>query len=270
MSETTAFAGRGGDYLTSRHAVVTGGGRGIGAAIAVELAQLGAELTLMGRSLAPLEEQAARLQEEFGVRAAAIPCDVADEESVTTAFAAARERFGDPLVLVNNAGQAEGAPLLQTSKELWDRLIGVNLTGTFLCSRAVLEGMLRAGWGRIINVASVAGLEGRGRITAYTASKHGVVGFTRSLAHEVVKKGVTVNALCPTYVETEMTDRAVERLSAALGKSAEEAKQMLIRPIPLGRLIYPEEVASLAAWLCSPAADAVTGTAIPIAGGQVS
>ncbi len=256
-------------YLMRRHAVVTGGGGGIGAAIALELARLGANLTLMGRSLAPLEEQAARLEQEFAVRAAAVPCDVSDEDSVARAFAAARERFGDPLVLVNNAGQAEGALLLETSKELWDRLIGVNLTGTFLCSRAVLEGMLRAGWGRIVNIASVAGLEGRGRITAYTASKHGVVGFTRSLAHEVAKKGVTVNALCPTYVETEMTDRAVANLSASLGRSPEEAKQMLLRPIPLGRLIYPEEVASLAAWLCSSAADAVTGTAVPIAGGQV-
>lgn len=257
-------------YLTGRHAVVTGGGRGIGAAIAAELARLGANLTLMGRSLTPLEEQAGRLESDFGIRAAAVACDVSDEDSVTRAFAAARERLGVPLVLVNNAGQAEGAPLLQTSKELWDRLIGVNLTGTYLCSRAVLESMLQAKWGRIINIASVAGLEGRGNITAYTASKHGVVGFTRSLAHEVVKRGITVNALCPTYVESEMTDRAVEKLSAALGKTAEEARQMLIRPIPLGRLVYPQEVASLAAWLCSPAADAVTGTAIPIAGGQVT
>lgn len=259
-----------GRYLEGRHAVVTGGGRGIGAAIATELARVGANLTLMGRSVAPLEEQAVRIEKEFGVRTTALPCDVSDEASVARAFAAAREHFGDPLVLVNNAGQAEGALLLETTKELWDRLIGVNLTGTFLCSRAVLGGMLQTGWGRIVNIASVAGLEGRGRITAYTASKHGVVGFTRSLAHEVVKRGITVNALCPTYVETEMTDRAVENLSAALGKTPEEARQMLIRPIPLGRLVYPEEVASLTAWLCSPAADAVTGTAIPIAGGQVT
>lgn len=256
-------------YLTGRHAVVTGGGRGIGAAIAAELARLGADLTLLGRDSARLGETAARLETEFRCQVVTLVCDVADEAAVEQAFAAARERLGEALVLVNNAGQAEGAPLLDTSLALWNRLLAVNLTGTFLCSRAVLPGMLRAGWGRIVNIASVAGLEGRGRITAYTAAKHGVVGFTRALAHEVAKQGITVNALCPTYVETEMTERAVAGLSAALGRSAEEARQMLVRPIPLGRLVRPEEVASLAAWLCSPEAAAVTGTAIPIAGGQV-
>jgi NAD(P)-dependent dehydrogenase (short-subunit alcohol dehydrogenase family) len=253
-------------YLRDRHAVVTGGGSGIGAAIAAELARLGADLTLLGRTAASLEKQARRLEREHGVRAAAIRCDVADGAAVEAAFAAAREHFGDPLVLVNNAGVAEAAPLGETSLELWNRAIAVNLTGTYLCARAALDRMLAAGWGRIINVASIAGLHGRGRLTAYTAAKHGVVGFTRALAHEVAKKGITVNALCPGYVETEMTARAVESLRAGLSRSEQEAREMITRTLPIGRLVEPAEVASLAGWLCSPAAAAVTGTAIPIGG----
>jgi NAD(P)-dependent dehydrogenase (short-subunit alcohol dehydrogenase family) len=256
-------------YLQGRHAVVTGGGRGIGAAIATELARLGATLTLMGRDEARLAEQAERLQSEFGGPAAPARCDVSDEAGVERAFGDARERFGDPLVLINNAGVAEAAPLRQTTLEMWNRLLAVNLTGTFLCSRAVLDGMLGAGWGRIVNIASVAGLHGRGRISAYTAAKHGVVGFTRAIAHEVASKGITVNAICPAYTDTEMAERAVHNVSSGLGRSREEARAMLERTIPLGRLIDPAEVASLAAWLCSPAAAAVTGTAIPVAGGEV-
>jgi 3-hydroxybutyrate dehydrogenase len=256
-------------YLEGRHAVVTGGGRGIGGAIATELARLGATLTLLGRDMARLEEHAARLAAEHGATVEAITCDVSDESTVGRAFAAARERSGDPLVLVNNAGIAEAAPLGDTSLAMWNRLLAVNLTGTFLCSRAAVDAMLRAGWGRIVNIASVAGLHGRGRITAYTAAKHGVVGFTRALAHEVAKKGITVNAVCPAYTDTDMAERAVHNISAGLGKDRDEARRMIERTLPIGRLIAPEEVASLVGWLCSPAADAVTGTAIPVAGGEI-
>jgi NAD(P)-dependent dehydrogenase (short-subunit alcohol dehydrogenase family) len=255
-------------FLQGRHTVVTGGGRGIGAAIATELARHGASLTLMGRNAAAIEAHAERLASEFGVAAAAVACDVSDERAVEHAFAAARGRFGAVLVLVNNAGVAEAAPLQATSLEMWSRMLAVNLTGTFLCTRVVLDGMLESGWGRIVNIASVAGLQGRGRISAYTAAKHGVVGFSRALAHEVAKKGVTVNAVCPSYTDTEMAERAVQGVSRGTGKSAEEARAMIERTLPIGRLIDPAEVAGLVGWLCSPAAAAVTGTAIPVAGGE--
>jgi 3-hydroxybutyrate dehydrogenase len=256
-------------FLEGRHAVVTGGGRGIGAAIAAELARLGATLTLLGRDAARLAEHAARLESEFAVAAASVPCDVADENAVQLAFAAARENFGDPLVLINNAGVAEAAPLGETTLDLWNRMLAVNLTGTFLCSRAALDGMLEAGWGRIVNIASVAGLHGRGRISAYTAAKHGVVGFTRSLAHELARKGVTVNAVCPAYTATEMAERAVQSVSRGTGRTHDEARGMLERTLPIGRLVEPAEVASMVGWLCSPAAASTTGVAIPVAGGEV-
>jgi NAD(P)-dependent dehydrogenase (short-subunit alcohol dehydrogenase family) len=258
-----------GRYLAGRHAVVTGGGRGIGAAVAAELARLGATLTLMGRDLATLEARAATLASGFGATVHAIGCDVADEAAVESAFADARSRAGDPLVLVNNAGIAEAAPLGETTLEQWNRILAVNLTGTFLCSRAVLDGMLAAGWGRIVNVASVAGLQGRGRIGAYTAAKHGVVGLTRSLGHELARRGITVNAVCPAYTDTEMAERAVASVSRGTGATPEEARARIERTLPIGRLIDPAEVASLVGWLCSPAAAAVTGTALPVAGGEV-
>jgi NAD(P)-dependent dehydrogenase (short-subunit alcohol dehydrogenase family) len=256
-------------FLEGRHAVVTGGGRGIGAAVAAELARHGATLTLMGRDAAVLEARAATLASGYGVPVHAVRCDVANERAVEAAFTEARSRAGDPLVLVNNAGVAEGAPLRDTTLAMWERMLAVNLTGTFLCSRAVLDAMLEAGWGRIVNIASVTGLQGRGRLSAYTAAKHGVVGFTRSLAHEVAKKGVTVNAVCPAYTDTEMAERAVRNVSQGTGKSPDEARSMIERTLPIGRLIDPAEVASLVGWLCSPAAAAVTGTAVPVAGGEV-
>jgi NAD(P)-dependent dehydrogenase (short-subunit alcohol dehydrogenase family) len=256
-------------FLHGRHAVVTGGGRGIGAAIAAELARLGATLTLMGRDLTALEARAATLRSGFDVPVDAVRCDVADEQAVERAFDQARSRSGDPLVLVNNAGIAEGALLRETTLAMWNRMIATNLTGTFLCSRAVLDGMLAAGWGRIVNVASVAGLQGRGRIGAYTASKHGVVGLTRSLAHEVARKGITVNAVCPAYTETEMAEQAVRSVVQGTGRSRDEARAMIERTLPIGRLVDPAEVAGLVGWLCSPAAAAVTGTAVPVAGGEV-
>lgn len=256
-------------HLTGTHAIITGGGRGIGAAIADELARLGASVTLMGRSRDVLEAHASCVAERFGVRTRSVLCDVADEDSVSAAFAEARDGLGAPYVLVNNAGQAEGASVLDTSLEMWNRLLAVNLTGTFLCSRAVLPDMLEAATGRIINIASTAGLRGSSRITAYCASKHGVVGFTRALAAETAKRGITVNAVCPTYTDTDMSERAAENVSAGTGRSLEEARELLTRPIPIGRLVRPTEIASLVGWLCAPEAAAVTGTAIPVAGGEV-
>ena len=258
-------------YLQGKHAVVTGGGRGIGAAIAAELVRLGANVTLMGRDLAALEERASELQKHDGASVAAITCDVANPIEVQASFARARERFGDAHVLVNNAGQAEAALFTETTLELWERILGVNLTGAFLCTGAVLPAMLAARDGRVINIASTAGLRGYARMSAYSASKHGLLGLTKSLAQETAKYGVTVNAVCPGYTsDTSMVQQAVDNVMAARNVSADEAMKMVTRLNPRGELIRPEEVASAVGWLCSPAAAAVNGVAIPIAGGELA
>ena len=271
MSGATREATRatGEPYLRGRHAIVTGGGRGIGAAIATELARLGARLTLMGRSVETLQRHAAALSQEFETDADGVHCDVADPISITEAFARARETFGDAYVLVNNAGQAEGASFTETSLELWDQMISVNLTGAYLCTRQVLPAMIAEGGGRIINVASTAGLRGYTKMAAYCAAKHGLIGMTRALAMETAKRGVTVNAVCPSYTDTDMAKRAVDNLVAARGISPEEALQMLTRTNPRGRLVTPAEVASAVGWLCSPDASAMTGQSIAVAGGEV-
>jgi NAD(P)-dependent dehydrogenase (short-subunit alcohol dehydrogenase family) len=250
--------------LSGRHAVVTGGGRGIGAAIAGALAAAGAELTLMGRNLSALQDKAAALP-----AAQAIACDVTDEPAVTTAFAKATETFGPVAILINNAGAATSAPLGRTSLETFRQMLDVNLVSTFLCSRAVLPGMLRAGFGRIVNVASVAGLKGAPYITAYAAAKHGVIGLTRALALETASKGVTVNAICPSYTDTDMARSAVANIVEKTGRSAAEAEAVLVGKNPQGRLIRPDEVAATVLWLCAPGAEAITGQAIAIAGGEV-
>jgi NAD(P)-dependent dehydrogenase (short-subunit alcohol dehydrogenase family) len=255
--------------LAGRHAVVTGGGHGIGGAVADALAALGASLSLMGRDVARMESHAADLRHRHSVAVETFACDVADEDAVERAFAASRERLGDAHVLVNNAGQAESAAFGETGRELWDRMLAVNLTGTYLCTRQVLPAMLAAGYGRIVNVASTAGLRGYPKTAAYCAAKHGVIGLTRALALETAKRGVTVNAVCPGYTDTDMAQRAVDGLVGALGKTQEEALAMLTRINPLGRLIRPEEVAATVAWLCAPEASAITGQAIAVAGGEV-
>lgn len=251
-------------YLRGRHAIVTGGGRGIGAAIATELARHGARVTLMGRDVVGLKRHAEALSRDFGTEAAAVACDVADAKLVSEAFANARARFGDAHILVNNAGQAEGALFTETTPELWDRMLAVNLTGAYLCTREVLPAMLAASDGRVVNVASTAGLRGYGRMAAYCAAKHGLVGLTRALAVETAKRGVTVNAVCPGYTDTDMAKRAVGNLVAARGITSDEALQMLTRANPRGRLVQPGEIATAVGWLCSPGASATTGQAIAI------
>jgi NAD(P)-dependent dehydrogenase (short-subunit alcohol dehydrogenase family) len=250
--------------LDGRHAVVTGGGRGIGAAVASALADAGARLTLMGRSEAPLQEHAAALS-----AAQAIRCDVTEEGGVAVAFAEAARTFGPVAILVNNAGAAESAPFARTSLALLRRMLEVNLIGTFLCSRAALPDMLEAGFGRIVNVASVAGLKGAAYVSAYCAAKHGVIGLTRALALETATKGITVNAVCPSYADTDMAQAAIANIVAKTGRSPPDAEMELVRKNPQGRLIRPEEVAATVLWLCAPGAEAITGQAIAIAGGEV-
>ena len=253
--------------LKGHHAVVTGAGRGIGAAIAMELGRLGANVSLLGRDIGRLDGQAETVAKTHGVETAAIRCDVVDHGSVTEAFRVARETFGPPYVLVNNAGQAEGARLVDTSRSLWDRMLAVNLTGPFLCMQQVLPAMLDARAGRIVNVASMSGLKAYQNISAYVASKHGLIGLTRAAAVETAKHGITVNAVCPGYTDTDMARNAIETLVRS-GKTEAEARAMILRTIPRRTLIQPEEVAAVVGFLCTAAAAAVTGQAIPISGGE--
>jgi NAD(P)-dependent dehydrogenase (short-subunit alcohol dehydrogenase family) len=250
--------------LDGRHAVVTGGGRGIGAAIATALAADGAKVTLLGRNEAQLQAKSETLPV-----AQAIRCDVTDEAAISAAFAEATCAFGSVTILINNAGAAESAPFVRTSLELFRRMLDVNLIGTFLCGRTALPDMLEAGFGRIVNVASIAGLKGAAYVSAYCAAKHGVVGLTRALALETATKGITVNAVCPSYTETDMARRAIATIVAKTGRSAAEAEMELFRKNPQGRLIRPEEVATTVLWLCAPGSEAITGQAIAIAGGEV-
>ena len=255
-------------YLEGAHAIVTGGGRGIGAAISLALARLGAHVTVMGRDERVLEAHAAVLRTEGGGESCALRCDVTDEAAVEAAFARARERLGEPFVLVNNAGAAEPNRFVETTRESWDRMIAVNLTSTFLCMRNVLPAMLEARRGRIVNISSTAGVSAGTRIAAYSAAKHGVVGLTRSVAAETAKHGITVNAVCPGYTETDMAQGAIENLVRGMKKTPDEARALLAATIPRGRLIEPGEVASAVAWLCSPGASGITGQAIVINGGD--
>ncbi len=254
--------------LAGRHAVVTGGGRGIGEAIARVLAGRGARVTIMGRDQVRLAQTAAALGGADLVRAVGI--DVADPASVAVAFDAARAAFGPVHLLVNNAGQAHSAPFAKTSIELWRQMLDVNLTGSFLCSQAVLPDMLAAGFGRIVNVASTAGLVGYQYVSAYVASKHGVIGLTRSLALELARKPVTVNAVCPGYTETDIVADTIANIAAKTGRSAEQARAELTRSNPQGRLVQPQEVANAVAWLCLPGSEAITGQAISVSGGEVT
>lgn len=251
--------------LAGRHALVTGGARGIGLAITRTLLAHGARVTMTGRNIDALRKAGASLcGEGFYVVA-----DVSDGEAVNQAFATARERFGPIQILVNNAGQASSAPFLKTDATLWRQLMSVNVDGAFYCSQAALPDMFQTGWGRIVNVASIAGLVGQPYIAAYCASKHALIGLTRALATEVAPKGVTVNAVCPGYTESDMVTEAVANIVAKTGRTTEQARQQLMGRNPLKRLIKPDEVANAVAWLCLPGSEAVNGQAIVISGGEI-
>lgn len=251
--------------LEGRHALVTGGGGGIGSAIAAALCAHGARVTLLGRERANLERAASSAKGAYCISA-----DVASAESVSAAFAAARSHAGPIEILINAAGAATSGRLHDTTTQAWDRMLAVNLSGVFFCCREVVGPMVEAGYGRIVNVASTAGLTGYGYVAAYCAAKHGVVGLTRALALETANKGVTVNAVCPGYTETPMLEESVSTIVRTTGRSSEAARAALLSGTPRGVFVTPEEVANAALWLCCPGSEAVTGHAIAIDGGELA
>jgi NAD(P)-dependent dehydrogenase (short-subunit alcohol dehydrogenase family) len=248
-----------------RHALVTGGGQGIGVAAVRALRALGMNVTLLGRRLPVLQA----VVDTDPAHLHAVAADVADPAQVAEALASARERFGPVQVLVNNAGQALSAPFHKMDMALWRQMLDVNLTGTMVCTQAVLPDMLSAGWGRVVNVASTAGQVGYAYVSAYCAAKHGVVGLTRSLALELAAKGITVNAVCPGYTETDIVRESIERVVAKTGRTHEQALAEFVKSNPQGRLVQPEQVADAIAWLCGEGAGAVTGQSISVSGGEV-
>lgn len=243
--------------LAGKRVLVTGGGTGVGADLARGFAEAGAEVVVAGRRAAPLEAVASRT----GARI--VTADVTDEASVAAMFAAA----GPCDIVIANAGAAESAPFGRTTLEQWNAMLAVNLTGVFLTFRAGLAQM--PGWGRLIAVASTAGLKGYAYVAPYAAAKHGTVGLARSLALEVAKKPITVNALCPGFLDTEMTERSVANIMEKTGMDAAKARASLEATNPQKRLIQPAEVTAAALWLCGPGSEGINGQAIAIAGGEL-
>jgi NAD(P)-dependent dehydrogenase (short-subunit alcohol dehydrogenase family) len=260
--------------LGGMHALVTGASRGIGAEIAAALIAEGVRVSLLGRDANSLTDVTRRLggADRAGAAQVAMPiaADVTDPASVKNAFDAARARFGPVQILINNAGQAQSAKFTETDESLWNRLIAVNLTGTYLCSRQAVPDMLQAGFGRIVNIASVAGLRGGAYICAYASSKHAVIGLTRSLALEYATRNMTVNAVCPGHVDTELTRNTIANIVAKTGRSESEALAALLATNPQKRLVEPREVADTVLWLCRPSSASVTGQSIVVAGGEVT
>jgi len=254
--------------LAGRVALVTGGGRGIGRAIAIALAGSGADVAVSARTQAQLEEVASEIT-GLGRRALALPCDVRLRPEVDAMVQRVAGELGPPLILVNNAGIATSARVTEISDESWADTMAVNATGAFYCTRSALPFMLKARWGRIVNLASIASRAGAPYIAAYAASKHALLGLSRAVAAEVVAQGITVNALCPGYVDTDMTAGNISRLQARTGRSPEEIRGFMERTSPQGRLMTAEEVAAAALFLCGEAARGITGQAIVIDGGGI-
>jgi NAD(P)-dependent dehydrogenase (short-subunit alcohol dehydrogenase family) len=248
--------------VVGKHALVTGGGVGIGKAVACALAEAGVEVTICGRRAEPLEALA-----ETSPRIHAVAADVTDEASVEALYRQAEDVRGPFDIVVANAGVASSAPAHRTTLADWNRILNVNLTGAFLTARPCLAGMAARKQGRIVFIASIAGLRGSAYVAPYVASKHGVVGLMRSLAAELLMTGVTVNAVCPGYVETDMLERSVRNVMEKTGRSEEEERRGFAEINPNHRLIQPEEVAAAVMWLVGDAGKSVTGQAIPISGG---
>jgi NAD(P)-dependent dehydrogenase (short-subunit alcohol dehydrogenase family) len=253
--------------LKDKHAFVTGGATGIGYAIAQALLSQGLKVTIAGRKEQALINACERLS-GFG-QIAYVCMDVCDEASVVSGFKTASEKQGCIDILINNAGQADAIPFMKMELAQWQHLLNVNLTGTFLCTQQVLPAMLDKGWGRIINIASTAGKKGYAYVAAYCAAKHGVIGLTRALALEVATKGVTVNAICPGYTETDMLQQAVDIIVQKTGRTEEQAREHMASQSPQHRLVQVDEVAQAVLFLCAPTSMSVTGQSIVIAGGEV-
>lgn len=248
---------------SGKHALVTGGGSGIGAAIARSLAEAGASVTVCGRRRAALDAVAGTHE-----RISALQADVTDEQSVADLFDAAHSRTGRVDIVVANAGAAESAPFARTGFDLWQRMIAVNLNGVFLTARQAMHDLKDESWGRIVTVASTAGLKGYPYVAAYCAAKHGVVGLTRALAAETAGTGVTVNAVCPGFADTPLLDASIAKIVEQTGKSEDEVRGMLAASNPMRRLIDPAEVAQSVLWLVGPGSGAITGQAISVSGGE--
>ncbi|MGX5802128.1 SDR family NAD(P)-dependent oxidoreductase [Bradyrhizobium sp. Arg314] len=249
--------------ITGKHALVTGGGSGVGKAIALILAEAGVNVTICGRREAALAEVAKESDRIFSIAA-----DVTNETEMAALHEKAEAARGPFDIVVANAGMAGSAPAHKTSLADWQRTLDVNLTGAFVTVKPALAGMLARKTGRIIFVASTAGLKGYAYVAPYVAAKHGVVGLMRALAAETAKSGVTVNAVCPGFVETDMLEESIARIVEKTGRSVDEARASLSTTNPQGRFIQPEEVASAVLWLCSDAARSITGQAISVSGGE--
>lgn len=252
-----------------RHAFVTGAGSGIGRSIALRLAAAGYGVTLAGRREEPLHALASTI-DAAGSAAMALPgFDVTDAGLVDRGVDVAIGRFGNIGVLVNCAGEAPSAPFERTDLDLWNRVLAINLTGSFLVTQAALPSIRQGRHGRIVNIASTAGLSGYAYVSAYCAAKHGVIGFTRALALELARSDITVNAVCPGFTDTPLLEGAIETIVQKTGRTREEARVGLARSNPQGRLVTQEEVSHTVAWLVSPEASSITGQAIAVAGGEV-
>jgi NAD(P)-dependent dehydrogenase (short-subunit alcohol dehydrogenase family) len=251
-----------------RVALVTGAGKGIGAAISLALATDGVSVAVAARTEADVQRMAAAIQARGG-QALPIVCDVTQPDSIAAGVAAVEQALGPINILVNNAGQGGSHKFIGHDDGLWHHLLNVNLNSVYYVSKAVVPGMVTARWGRIINIASIASKVGGKYIAAYTASKHGVLGLTRALAVELVSDSITVNAICPGYVDTPLTDQAIANISARTQLEADQARAILEKTSPQNRLISPDEVAAVAVMLVSEAARGITGQAINVDGGAV-
>jgi NAD(P)-dependent dehydrogenase (short-subunit alcohol dehydrogenase family) len=249
--------------ITGKHALVTGGGTGVGRAIALALAETGVAVTICGRR----KEQLAAVA-DANRRISAIAADVTDEAAMTALYAEAEKARGPVDIVVANAGMSGSSPAQRTSLGDWQRTLDVNLTGSFLTVKPALAGMTSAKSGRVVFVASTAGLKGYAYVAPYVAAKHGVVGLMRALATELARTGVTVNAVCPGFVETDMLGESVQRIVDKTGRTVEQARASLAATNPQGRFIQPQEVAAAVLWLCSEAAGSITGQAISLSGGE--